>query len=710
MDQQTRGYIEMIHRNKKNLLAAETQEKLHYKMYKAGKQWLFAGLTLLTLGAGLGMTGLSAQASTDESVSSSSTDESNISSDSATVNSQSVVLKASVANNVGVSSVSSSSDQSLSTSNSTQTTPDNSSANVSAVQQQQSNADTSKINQSVSSGSDTTKIEGAADASSVSSSNTKLSDAAATGTSQSTDSKSDSSSTESSVITSKDSLSVQQSTTDQSASTVNGSDTSEAKTTQTSDSTLNSDTVSGKQSDNSQTSSVLAPLNNASASVSQESVQSQSAVGALNSTSVSTTGVMSDSAQQVPEQTQSSAATSSDNVNKLISQLPTNAVVTAQDGKIIVSGLQSAQLSVAKAIITAAGIQQEVDIVRNDASENLNGLTINPDEVAGASYVTANDSDYQNGYNTAGKDTNIMGPSQFYGLGLWLTSALAGTSDISGYLAQLATGQWFKMTAFSSMTTNQVQSFVAGYRFYMAKVYNEAMAYTKAILHDLPVATSSTSTNYYDELSNAFFETANQAQTGTVKNSINAVAKLLMGFSNATSNTVLTPTKDADGSQIPVGPYLNTDYEVYKYVGYKASDDSYTFLKTNTASGYDRIIDLTELEPVVGAVFVPYISLIADEATFNTIANAFLSSSSMNTLGLSPTQDTDAKSVYNAIANNLDVVSGELGMPLTISELVQQLPELHFGDLYDGGNPMSSDYRVIYGYTHLISSKGDVLW
>ncbi|WP_162256567.1 KxYKxGKxW signal peptide domain-containing protein, partial [Furfurilactobacillus rossiae] len=700
----------MIHRNKKNLLAAETQEKLHYKMYKAGKQWLFAGLTLLTLGAGLGMTGLSAQASTDENVNSSSTDESNISSDSATVNSQSVVLKASVANNVGVSSVSSSNDQSTSTSSSTQTSVDNSSVSVSTAQQQQSNADTSKTTQSVSSESDSTKMAGAADASSAPSSTTQVSNADATGTSQNADSKSNSTSTESSVTTSTNSSSVKESAMDQSSSTVNASDHSEAKTTQSNDSTLNSDTSSGKQSDNSQTSSVATSLDNTSASVSQEGVQSQSAVGASNSTSVSTTGVMSDSAKPATESTQSATTNSSDNVNKLISQLPINAVVSAQNGKIIISGLQSDQLSAAKAIITAAALQQEVDIVRNDASENLNGLTINPDEVAGASYVTANDSDYQNGFNTAKSDTNLIGPSQFYGLGLWLTNASAGTSDVTGYLVQLATGEYFKKIDFSTMTTAQVQSFTAGYRFYMAEVYNEAMAYTKAILHDLPVANSTTSSTYYDDLANAFFTTANSAQSGSVKSNLTAVATLLMGFANSSSNTVLTPTKDADGSQIPVGPYLNAGDEVYKYVGYKASDDSYTFLKTETATGFDRIIDLTEVEPVITAVFVPYISLIADEATFNTIAKAFLSSISMNTLGLSPTQDTDAKSVYNAIANNLDVVSGELGMPLTISELVQQLPELHFGDQYDGGNPMSSDFRVIYGYTHLISSKGAVLY
>ncbi|WP_176692407.1 KxYKxGKxW signal peptide domain-containing protein, partial [Liquorilactobacillus vini] len=37
--------------------------KTHYKMYKAGKKWMFAAITAISLGAGLGIGTYTAQAS-----------------------------------------------------------------------------------------------------------------------------------------------------------------------------------------------------------------------------------------------------------------------------------------------------------------------------------------------------------------------------------------------------------------------------------------------------------------------------------------------------------------------------------------------------------------------------------------------------------------------------------------------------------------------
>ncbi|AVL01111.1 hypothetical protein PI20285_08940 [Pediococcus inopinatus] len=35
------------------LLRSSVQQKEHYKMYKAGKSWLFAGITIIFFGAGV---------------------------------------------------------------------------------------------------------------------------------------------------------------------------------------------------------------------------------------------------------------------------------------------------------------------------------------------------------------------------------------------------------------------------------------------------------------------------------------------------------------------------------------------------------------------------------------------------------------------------------------------------------------------------------
>ena len=42
--------------------------KTHYKMYKAGKKWMFAAITAISLGAGLGIGTYTAQASSVNSV------------------------------------------------------------------------------------------------------------------------------------------------------------------------------------------------------------------------------------------------------------------------------------------------------------------------------------------------------------------------------------------------------------------------------------------------------------------------------------------------------------------------------------------------------------------------------------------------------------------------------------------------------------------
>lgn len=52
-----------------NKLSKTREEKVHYKMYKAGKHWLFAGLATISLGIGLGLSDGNAKANTADTIS-----------------------------------------------------------------------------------------------------------------------------------------------------------------------------------------------------------------------------------------------------------------------------------------------------------------------------------------------------------------------------------------------------------------------------------------------------------------------------------------------------------------------------------------------------------------------------------------------------------------------------------------------------------------
>ncbi|MYV06452.1 hypothetical protein GB992_11605 [Lactobacillus rossiae] len=88
----------MMHQNNRSLWSAETESKLHYKMYKAGKMWLFAGITLFMFGAASGLSTSSAHADTTNAAQSSISATSSTSDDLNTANTSSVTKTSSVDN------------------------------------------------------------------------------------------------------------------------------------------------------------------------------------------------------------------------------------------------------------------------------------------------------------------------------------------------------------------------------------------------------------------------------------------------------------------------------------------------------------------------------------------------------------------------------------------------------------------------------------
>ncbi|WP_407884924.1 mucin-binding protein, partial [Furfurilactobacillus curtus] len=381
----------------------------------------------------------------------------------------------------------------------------------------------------------------------------------------------------------------------------------------------------------------------------------------------------------------------------LTTALPSGYSATLTDGTVTVSGSSDDQLTAVKDLLAKNGFDTNVVINLTDAAASLNGNVIDPTAVAGAEYVAANSTDFQAGMSAATKDASLLSPMVFYALSQWLTPANAGSDNIDSYYAGLSVAGNFKLSG----ATNKVD-YIAGYRYTMAQMYNGIYAFTKALTANIPTPNESTDTTYYDDLANSFWKEGTQAQAGLTAANLASLVTLFLGNSlsaGLASNTTLAP------NGIPVVPRAG---KTYTYVGYKASDNSYTFLTSNTdTADYDNFFSIAQINDPINNTLSLYVGLIADEATFNTTAHAFEQLGSMNTLGLVPTQNASAADVYAAIANNLNAVSNGLGMPATISELVSGMPEMDVNvAAYLGGKDPLSTLQLMFAYANSTLSDG----